>query len=792
MKQLSQSIRTGLVSVTEVPTPRVGCGQVLVQVAGSLISAGTERMVVDFAEKNLLQKARTRPDLVRQVLEKAQREGVLSTLKAVCDRLDQPLALGYSCAGTVIAVGEGATDIQVGERVACAGGGYAVHAEVVSVPKNLVVKFPENVDFESAAFTTLGAIALQGVRIADVRIGEVVAVIGLGLIGLLTVQILKAAGCRVIGMDINPDRCHLAEELGVDVAVTGAQSLTANCYRLTANHGVDAVIITAATKSNQPIELAAELCREKGRVVVVGAVGMDVPRRPFYEKELELRLSRSYGPGRYDPLYEEKGIDYPYGYVRWTERRNMAAFLDLVAQGKVQVQPLITHRFPIDHALEAYDLIMGKTDEPFLGVLITYPDQPDLSRSINLKVPSLRHTGATQQQQPKSEIRNPKPVLSSVEGSEIRIALIGAGTFAKSVLLPKLKAIPGVELATVCTATGLSARHVADKFGFAACTTDADAIFNDPAINAVLIATRHNLHAPLVIKALQVGKHVFVEKPLALNEEELGEVIEVYRDKGTRRQGDKETSPRLSVSPSPCLLVVGFNRRFAPLTQQVRQFFTARTGPLAIHYRVNAGYVPPDHWVHDPEEGGGRIVGEVCHFVDWIQHLIGASPVRVYAQALPGGGRYPVEDNVLITLTFADGSVGTIHYLANGDPRVPKEHIEVFGSGAVAMIEDFRTGWLVQHGRRTRLGRRLWPRQDKGHVAELQAFITAVREGQPPPIPFHEAVLTTLTTFKIRESLRTGRPVDVSLEGILEEPSPHPRVEPGSTGAEVQGERETS
>ena len=782
MKCILHSYRSRELTVADVPPPNLRPGGVLVHNAVSLISPGTERQMLETARKSLASKAWERPDLVRQVLDKARREGIGPGVRAVMSRLDTPVPLGYSSTGVVIEVGEGVDEFQTGDPVACAGAGYAVHAEVIFVPCNLVVKLPPSasahvsppppglaeglgvraVTFEDAAFTTVGAIALQGVRIANVRIGEVVAVIGLGLIGLLTVQLLKAAGCRVLGMDLNLARCQLAESLGCDATTTGNSQFAIRSSQFTEGHGVDAVIITAATKSNQPIELAAELCREKGRVVVVGAVGMDVPRRPFYEKELELHLSRSYGPGRYDPLYEEKGIDYPYGYVRWTERRNMAAFLDLVAQGKVQVQPLISHRFPIDRALEAYELIAGKTDEPFLGVLITYPDQPDLSRKIvlNKTVQASRFTHHVSR--------------SNVEPStfqSVTIGMIGAGAFAKSVLLPKLKAISSVELATVCTATGLSTRHTAEKLGFTACTTDAGAIFDDLAINAVFIATRHNLHAPLVIKALQAGKHVFVEKPLCLNERELAEIVQIYDD--LTADGKQQTAEAVTAvgNRRSAVVMVGYNRRFAPLTQKVRQIFQSRAGSLAIHYRVNAGYVPPDHWVHDPDEGGGRIIGEVCHFVDWIKYLVGAPPVRVYAQALPGDGRYPTEDNVLITLTFADGSAGTIHYLANGDPRVPKERIEVFGDGAVVVIEDFRTGWLMRHGRRTRLGRRFRPRQDKGHAAELQAFVTAVREGDVSPIPFEDAVLATLTTFRIRESLRTGLPVDVQPGESREEPS---------------------
>jgi predicted dehydrogenase/threonine dehydrogenase-like Zn-dependent dehydrogenase len=750
MKQVSQSYRHGEVALVDVPPPSLKAGGILVRNAVSLISPGTERLMLETARKSLVGKAKDRPDLVRQVVSKARREGIGPTVQAVMSRLDAPVPLGYSAAGVVTAVAEGVDEFQPGDAVACAGAGYAVHAEIISVPRNLCVKLPhaplpevagalenDGVSFEAAAFTTVGAIALQGVRVADIRLGEVVAVIGLGLIGLLTVQLLKAAGCRVLALDLNPARCRLASALSCDLATTDHRQLTERTLSYAEGYGADAVIITAGTKSNAPIELAAELCREKGRVVAVGAVNMDIPRRPFYEKELELRLSRSYGPGRYDPLYEERGIDYPYGYVRWTERRNMAAFLDLVAHGKVHTQPLVTHRFPIERALEAYELITREKTGEAVGVLLTYESSTPTGQKEPTAPEPLRIAPAASK-------------LPRLTSKSVRVGVIGAGAFAKSVLLPRLKAIPGVELATICTATGLNARHTAEKFGFATCTTDSDAVFSDAAIDAVLIATRHNLHAPLVLRALEADKHVFVEKPLALREDALRSIV------------------KRSCTARSTILMVGFNRRFAPLTQRVKGFFSPRAGPLAIDYRVNAGYVPPEHWVHDAEEGGGRIVGEVCHFVDWMCCLTGAAPVKVYAQILAADGRYAPEDNALITLTFADGSVGTIHYLANGDASVPKERIEIFGNSTVATIEDFHTGALVRRGRRSRLSPRLWSRQDKGHAAELQAFIRAIQGGEPSPIPLEDAALVTLATFKIRQSLRDNTPVDVEPYRALE------------------------
>ncbi len=792
MKQLFQHVRTAGALVTEVPIPKLAVGSLLVHVAASSISAGTERMVVDFAEKNLLQKARARPDLVRQVLDKAQREGILTALQAVQNRLDQPVPLGYSCAGTVIGVGAGVSELQVGDWVACAGGGYAVHAEVVSVPTNLVVKLPENVDFESAAFTTLGAIALQGIRLADVKLGEAVAVIGLGLLGQLTVQMLKAAGCMVIGMDIQPARAQLAHQLGADAVATTPDELSAICYRLSAGHGADAVIITADTPSNQPVQLAGEIARDRGVVVAVGAVGMQIPRKIYYEKELTFRISRSYGPGRYDPEYEEKGHDYPIGYVRWTENRNMQAFVQLLAEGKVNVKPLITHRFPIEEAPKAYDLITGKTGEPFLGVLITYPEDGKgkgegghlTDRKVWLRQPT---TGPVRQpdQSPRSILQLPFSILhrpSSNLQSPISVGLLGAGNFATTTLLPAMKKVSGIELIGVCTATGLSARHAGDKFGFRYCTTDENEIFSDPHINTVVIATRHYLHARQVLAALGVGKHVFCEKPLALNLEQLREVCKAvgsWKGENGRGKGEEGNVPLSNVhspfsdvqslssilhSPFSPILMVGYNRRFAPMARQLKAFLADVHEPLVMHYRVNAGYIPPDHWVQDPEHGGGRIIGEVCHFVDFLTFLAGALPVRVHARALPNDGRYR-DDNVVITLEFADGSLGTITYVANGDKSFPKERVEIFGGGCVGVLDDFRRLELVRNGRKKVHTSRL--RQDKGHRGEWEAFVAAVQNGSSSPIPREEIIATTLTTFRIMQALDCGEPVEVRTQDFI-------------------------
>jgi predicted dehydrogenase/threonine dehydrogenase-like Zn-dependent dehydrogenase len=721
MQQVLQDSNNGTIQIVEVPSPACGSGSVLVHNRASLISAGTEAAMLAFGKQNLLQKARSRPDLVKQVVAKARAEGVRATLKTVKARLDVPVALGYSCAGTVLEVGRRVHGLQLGDRVACAGAGYASHAEVIAVPKNLVVRIPDGVSEEDAAFVTTGAIALQGVRVADVRVGERVVVIGLGLIGLLTVQLLKAAGCVVLGTDLSPARVALARELGADDArVLDSAAIVEAVDAFTHGRGADAVLITAATKSSGPVELAGELSRLKGRVVAVGDVGLNVPRRVYYDKELDLRLSRSYGPGRYDPSYEEKGIDYPYAYVPFTEQRNMETFLQLVAEGKVTPQRMTTHRFDISEADQAYSLIKGELKQPFLGVLFTYPAQPDLRRQV--AVPASSPAAA------------PQPAAS------LKLGVIGAGSYARLMLLPKLKQMTDVERVSVCTSRGMSAMDAARRFGFAHATTDSDELLANPGVNVVVIATRHDTHAALAAQSLEAGKHVFVEKPLAASEEELRLVADAV--KGSGRQ-----------------LTVGFNRRFAPLVRTAKEKFSKRTQPLSMLYRVNAGMVPGEHWTQDQEEGGGRIVGEVCHFVDLLQHICGAPPVSVYAQAVSGNtGSTPREDILTVTLTFADGSLGTVHYFANGDKAIPKEYLEIFGGGQTFILEDFRSARHAIGGKVTTIRGK---EQDKGQDALLKGFFDAVRSGGAAPIPLEELVLTTLTTFRILDSLREERAVPV-------------------------------
>ena len=675
-------------------------------------------MVVEFAEKNLVGKAQSRPDLVRQVMDKARREGILPTIQAAFNRLDQPMSLGYSSAGTIIALGDGMQGFTIGDRVACAGAGHAVHAELAIVPRNLIYKIPDNVDFESAAFATLGAIALQGFRLAQPQVGERVAIIGLGLLGLLSVGIARTAGCEIFGIDLDPKRVALGKEFGATTCLRKDAEAAGSAF--TQGKGFDVVLICADTKSNDPIALAGALAREHGQVVAVGAVGMDIPRKVYYTKELSFHVSRSYGPGRYDPVYEEQGQDYPFAYVRWTEGRNIEAILAMLGNGSLNVAPLITHRYEIQNAPQAYDLITGKIEEPFLGVVITYPDaetqNPVLRVFPNEYTPAVGSSGTT------------------------GAGVLGAGVYAKATFLPAAKRVGSIPLIGIASASGLNARHAAQKFGFQYATADENEILNAEGISHVAILTRHNDHARQVITALHNGKHVYCEKPLALNSTQLDEI---------------ETAVQAENAP---LLMVGFNRRFAPLAVELRKFIAASNEPLAMHYRVNAGFLPETHWLHDPEIGGGRIIGEGCHFIDFLSFLVGAPPSSVNMTALPDGGRYH-QDNAILTLAYPDGSIGTIHYLANGDKAFPKEQVDVFTAGRVAVLNDFRQLEMVYNGHRNVLRSRF--KQDKGHAASWQAFLNATREGKPAPIPYKDLWGVTLASFAALKSLKTGQTVDL-------------------------------
>jgi len=717
MKQVLQNLKNGTVTVTDVPAPVARPGFVIVRTAASLISAGTERMTVEAGQKSLIGRAVQQPALVKQVIQKARNEGVVSTFDAVRSKLASLVALGYSAAGTVVEVGEGVTSFRPGDRVACAGVGYASHAEVLSVPRNLCVRLPESVGFDAAAFGTLGAIAMQGVRLAELTLGETVVVIGLGLIGQLTVQLLKAHGCRVFGIDLDEKKILLAKQLGADEGCAPDDDAKQRVMAWSRGRGADAVLITAASESNQPVELAGEISRAKGRVVAVGAVGLNIPRQPYYNRELTFRISMSYGPGRYDPEYEERGHDYPFAYVRWTEGRNIEAFLDLLAEGRIDVEPLITHRFSLDETERAYKLITGKLNEPYLGVVLQY----DLDREL----------------EPRIQLAAKPEATTTARG--VRVGLIGAGNYARAMLLPNLK-IAGAEFRAVATASGVSARQVGERFGFRSCVSGVEEVLADKEINLVVIATRHDSHAELAQRALAGGRHVFVEKPLALNDEELDTVI-------------------ASASKSEGQLMVGFNRRFSPLAEAAREFFNERQTPLSINYRVNAGRVPPGHWAHHPSEGGGRIIGEVCHFIDLMHFLTGSLVTRVFAESISSATHDIVpEDSVFITLRLADGSNGSIAYLAEGNSALPKERIEVFGGGKSFVIEDFRSAIAYENGRENKTKLR---EQDKGQRDEVRAVCDMVLEGKPSPISLDDLATTTRATFRILDSLRTGLPVEV-------------------------------
>lgn len=708
MKQLLQNTRNGKSTVEDVPVPTPREGQALVKTEASLVSAGTERMVVEFAEKSLLGKARSRPDLVKQVIDKGKREGWVNTAQAAFNRLDQPMALGYSSAGTIIALGKNMSGFKVGQRVACAGGGYATHAEYNVVPRNLLTVLPKNVDFESAAFTTLGAIALHGFRLAEPQIGENVAIIGMGLLGLLAAQIATAAGCNVLGIDVDPARISLASFLGLK-AVRRSDAVDSSAT-FTANHGFDVILICADTKTNDPVELAGIIARDRARIVATGAVGLTFPRKVYYEKELSFINSRSYGPGRYDLNYEEHGHDYPLGYIRWTEGRNFEAVIDLMASGKLKVAPLITHRFDITEATKAYDVITGKTKEKFLGVLLTYPKNSEWKAES-----SAVHF----------------PLSKAAKTDAIKLGVLGAGSFANSVLLPSIQKAGDIQLVGIASSGGLHAQHSGKKFGFQYATSNDDELINDPNVNTVAILTRHDSHADLVVKALKAGKHVFVEKPLSVDSKQLTAVTKAL------------------TTANHQLLTVGFNRRFSPLAQQLKSLVTSLQEPLHIHYRVNAGPIPLSHWTQDAAIGGGRIIGEGCHFVDFITFLVGSVPVSVTAHALPDGGKYR-EDNVSMTFTFSDGSIGVIDYLANGDKSFPKERVEVFCGGQLAVLDDYVSLITVKDGKK----KEVRTAQDKGWVDEWKVFAKAIREGGEPPIPYDQLIGVTKATFAAVESIR--------------------------------------
>ncbi len=713
MKQILQNLKIGQTNLEEVPCPKASPGCLLIRTTNTLVSAGTERMLVDFGKANLIEKARQQPDKVRMVLDKVKTDGLGPTLQTVRNKLGQPLPMGYCNIGVVLEAGTGVTGFKVGDRVVSNG----KHAEVVSVPKNLCAKVPDEVDDESAAFVVLSAIALQGIRLVQPTLGETVVVTGLGLIGLVTVQLLRAHGCRVLGIDLDPKKLKLARTFGaetVDLSAGGDPVAVAESF--SRGRGVDAVIITASTKSDEPVHQAALMCRKRGRIVLVGVTGLQLSRADFYEKELSFQVSCSYGPGRYDASYEEQGQDYPIGFVRWTEQRNFEAVLDMLSAGHLDVKPLISHRFSLDKASEAYALVAGGA--PSLGILLQYPN------SIEKPEVELRRDTVRFKEGRSNNIRqNQQPVAG----------FIGSGNYATQVLIPAFKQSL-VGLKSVASRTGISGVHAGKKYGFEETTTDSAKIIKNPEINTVVITTRHDSHAGYVCEALEAGKHVFVEKPLALTTEELERIEKSYHN-AANEKGDRP------------LLMVGFNRQFSPQVKKIKSLLNGVNEPKSFIMTVNAGAIPPDHWTQDKQIGGGRIIGEGCHFIDLLRHLAGSPIVSVQTTMIGDASGIAVrDDKVSFTLSFEDGSFGSVHYLANGHKSFPKERLEVFCAGRILQLDNFRK----LHG----FG---WPgfrkmnlfRQDKGNAACAAAFIDAIRSGEEAPIPFSELIEVTRVSFEI-------------------------------------------
>jgi predicted dehydrogenase/threonine dehydrogenase-like Zn-dependent dehydrogenase len=704
MKQLIQNLGSGETVIADVPTPSVGSHQVLIATQASVVSVGTERMLVQFGRANLLDKARQQPDKVKQVLEKVKTDGLTTTMNAVKSKLDQPVPLGYCNAGIVLAVGSEVRNFAPGDRVVSNG----PHSEVVAVAENLCAKIPEGVSYEEAAFTVLGAIALQGVRLIEPTLGETIVVTGLGLIGLLAVQLLRANGCRVLAIDMDPRKCEMARQFGaetVDISAGGDPVSAAMAF--SRGRGVDGVVITAATKSNEPMHQAALMCRKRGRIVLTGVVGLELMRDDFYKKELSFQVSCSYGPGRYEEAYEDRAMDYPDAFVRWTAQRNFEAFLDMLASGSLKLDNLIQHRFPFERAVEAYDGLGGGV----LGVVLEYPATENrsdlLKRSVDLATTGSAPTG---------------PVSAAV---------LGAGNFSAGMLIPGLAAA-GAGLHTVVSSGGVSGTHVAKKFGFSRSSTDSNAVFSDPQVNAVFITTRHDSHARYVLRAIQSGKKAFVEKPLAITRDELAEIVAAYQ---------AATNP---------FVMVGFNRRFSPFIQTLKGKLDAQSRPKTMIMTVNAGALPMDHWTQNPLVGGGRIIGEGCHFIDLLRYLAGHPIVDVRASATRDASGNPIEDEATITLTFADGSVGTVLYLASGHRSFPKERLEVFVGEKIVQLDNFRA--MKAYG---------WPGLDmktkaidKGHTTEFKEVVEAMKAGRPAPIPFAEIVEVTTATFDAVEQIR--------------------------------------
>ena len=719
MKQILQNLSSGETLLADVPAPKVRRGHLLIETEASLVSLGTEKMLVNFGKANLLDKARQQPEKVKQVLQKIKTEGLMPTIEVVRSKLDAPLPLGYCNVGRVIEVGAGVDGFQVGDRVLS----NSSHAEIVCAPKNLCAKVPEGVSPEAAVYGLVGAIGLQGIRLLEPTLGETFVVTGLGLIGQLAVQTLIASGCRVIGIDLDPGKCALAEKLGAEVIdLSTGQDPVAVAEVLTEGKGVDGVLITASTKSDEPIHQAATMCRKRGRIVLVGVVGMKMDRADFYEKELSFQVSCAYGPGRYDPFFEEQGHDYPLPYVRWTEQRNFEAVLALIASGKIQTEVLTSHCYALDQALDAY----GQVGADAMGIVLSYAHQMTEGRGRRTDGDKLNRVV-------------PVNAASGIQAKAV-VGVIGAGNFTSLVILPALKKT-SARLKAIASGTGVSGSHLAKKFGFENSTTDNDSIFNDPEINTIFITTRHANHGALVLRALEAGKHVFVEKPLAIHREEVRKIEDFFSNSQSAMSHPPSAAP---------LLIVGFNRRFAPLVRKMKSLIAARSRPLAMIFNVNAGMVPQDHWSQIREEGGGRILGEGCHFVDTLRYLAGAPITSVSANFARQGDR-AIDDIVSIYLNFADGSIGTVHYFGNGNKDLERESLDLYCGGGILRMNNFRTltgyGWPKFKKEKLR-------RQDKGHRDEVAEFIKAVELGEASPISLEEIFDVTEACFVANEAAR--------------------------------------
>jgi len=697
MKQVIQSLKTGITEVAEIPVPNVSSGSLLIKTSKTLVSSGTERMLVEFGKAGLIKKARQEPEKLKMVLDKVFTDGLKPTIEAVFNKIDQPLPLGYCNVGIVHEVGPDINIFKKGDRVVSNG----KHAEVVNVPINLCAKVPETVSDEEASFTILGAVALQGIRLVKPTLGETVVVIGLGLVGLMTVQLLKANGCRVLGIDIDENKLSFAKKFGADVVDLNKDDPVAKADIFSRGRGVDAVIITASTTSDEPIHQAALMCRKRGRIVLVGVAGLKLSRDDFFKKELTFQVSASYGPGRYDPNYEQKGQDYPIGFVRWTEQRNFEAVLDMMATGAMDVKPLISHQFDINEAEKAYKLVIS--NEPSLGILLTYPGGIKITNHSRKVLLSNNNN------------------LQKSNNKKIKVSFLGSGNYAGSVLIPAFKAA-NTELISLASNTGVSGVHLGSKYGFLETTTDSDYLLNDNTSDAVVIATRHNTHADFVIKALKNKKHVFVEKPMCLTLEELNRIESTYS--------------------SSNILMVGFNRRFGSLVQKMKMLLENINGPKTIIMTVNAGKISNDHWTQDSKIGGGRILGEACHFVDLLRFLVGGTITDYEIQFMNSS----TKDTADIQLSFGDGSIGTIHYYANGSKSFPKERLEVFAQGGILQLDNYRK--LTGFGWPGFKKMNLW-QQDKGQKACVKAFVDAVSKGHASPIPIEEIFEVSRISIKL-------------------------------------------